>query len=74
MTNPPTIIRGPEVQRRIGLSRTTLYRLHTPGSSGFDKTFPRPIRIVANSVGWLEDEISAWISQRISASRQEKTA
>ena len=53
-----TILRTAEVIRLIRLSRTTLWRLERNG------TFPTRIRLGANSVGWLEEEVLAWIDDR----------
>ena len=52
------VLRTPEVTRLTGLSRTTLWRLERRG------VFPRRIRLGANSVGWLEDEVEEWIASR----------
>ncbi len=52
------ILRTPEVTRLTGLSRTTLWRFERRG------TFPRRIRLGANSVGWLEDEVRDWVNSR----------
>lgn len=51
------ILRFPEVARRTGLSRSTLWRLQRQGK------FPRPRRIAPNANGWLESEIDTWVSQ-----------
>jgi prophage regulatory protein len=32
--------------------------------------FPRPVRLTANSVGWLESDLEQWLEQRIAASQQ----
>ena len=52
------ILRTPEVIRATGLSRTTLWRLERLGK------FPLMIRLGANSIGWVESEIRAWIETR----------
>ncbi|MGH9436170.1 MAG: helix-turn-helix transcriptional regulator [Terriglobia bacterium] len=57
------LMRRREVQRTTGLSRSSLYRLIAVGS------FPSPILLSANAVGWLETEVSAWIAGRVAASR-----
>lgn len=57
------IVRRREVQRTTGLSRSSLYRLIASGS------FPASIQLSANAVGWLEAEVSAWIADRVAASR-----
>jgi len=52
------IIRGSEVTRLTGLSATTLWRRERDG------TFPRRVKIGSNSVGWVEEEVQAWIENR----------
>lgn len=56
------ILRQREVRDRTGLSRTTLWRLERRGA------FPRRRQLSTNSVGWLEDEVIAWIKSRAYAS------
>ncbi len=58
------ILRLPEVRVRVGLSRSSIYAAVSKG------TFPKPILLGARSVGWLEVEIEAWVSQRIEMSRE----
>ena len=53
----PRILRLPAVIERTGLSRTTIYRLTDHG-------FPKPIKIGPNAVGWLEEDISAYLMAR----------
>src|SRR5262249_28971166 len=55
---PKTIIRQPEVLRRTGLSRSSIYRLIANGE------FPHQILLGASSVGWVEQEVSDWIMRR----------
>lgn len=52
------IIRSKELQRLIGLSRTTIWRMERKG------LFPSRIRLGPNTVGWIEDEIAEWLSAR----------
>jgi prophage regulatory protein len=52
------VLRLPEVLAATGVSRMTIYRLEAKGQ------FPRRRRLGANSVGWLEEEVSAWIQGR----------
>jgi len=61
--SPVEILRRPAVEARIGLSRSTIYQLIKDGK------FPSPISLGTKSVGWLANEIDAWISDRIKASR-----
>lgn len=65
-----TILRRKEVEARTGLSRTTIYDKLNPKSPRHDPTFPKQISLGAESVGWIEAELNAWIESRITASRQ----
>jgi prophage regulatory protein len=58
------ILRLPQVKARIGLSRSTIYLRVSEGS------FPKPITLGPRSVGWVESEISEWVTQRIAESRK----
>lgn len=59
-----TILRLPTVKARTGLSRSSIYLYVSRGE------FPKPIRLGANSIGWPESDVEAWIEQRIIASRK----
>ena len=54
----PRILRFAEVSQRIGLSRSSVWRMERKGE------FPRHRRLSSNSVGWLETEIEAWLRNR----------
>lgn len=53
----PGLIRWPEVVRRTGLSRSAIERLLREGR------FPAARRVGARAVAWIDEEISAWISE-----------
>ncbi|HEF4735535.1 AlpA family phage regulatory protein [Burkholderia multivorans] len=72
--NSPTILRTSAVLKRIGVSRTTLYRWLDRNSKSYDPTFPRPVSLGANSIGWLEAELDQWLEARIRASRSQEAA
>ena len=57
---PSKVLRSPEVLRRTGMSRATIYRLMGQG------LFPRARRLSAGVVGWSEEEVEAWINARFS--------
>ena len=64
MTEQPlSILRRKAVEARTGLSRTTLYDYIKAGR------FPRPVRLGDRAVGWVEADVSAWLSARIERSR-----
>jgi len=58
-----TVLRRQQVQARTGLARSSIYALIA------NAQFPTPIRLSANTVGWLEHEIENWIGDRAKASR-----
>ncbi|CQH57756.1 TPA: AlpA family transcriptional regulator [Yersinia enterocolitica] len=57
------LIRVPEVLRRVGFSRTTLYERIKEGR------FPDRVKIGLRSVAFVESEIDVWIDKVISDSR-----
>jgi prophage regulatory protein len=57
------LLRLPQVMQQTGLKKTTLYELQKEGS------FPMRIQITSNSVGWIEEEVNAWIAGRMAASK-----
>jgi prophage regulatory protein len=57
------ILRLPTVKARTGLCRSAIYQ------NIANDSFPRPVSLGARSVGWIESEIEAWISQKIKESR-----
>src|SRR5215472_15682260 len=57
-TTSRRIIRGPKVESRVGKSRVSIWRDVKAG------TFPAPVQLGPNSIGWYEDEIDAWLAAR----------
>jgi prophage regulatory protein len=57
------VLRLPEVIAATGLSRMTVYRLEAR------EEFPKRRRLGRNSVGWLEEEVAAWIQSRPAATQ-----
>ena len=53
------ILRLPDVLRKTGLSRSTIYDMISSGE------FPRQVKIGRRAVGWISDEVDLWIHQRI---------
>ena len=61
----PRILRRPLVEAQTGLSRSKIYDLVAR------EQFPRPVKIGARAVGWIEADIAAWINQKIDAAKHE---
>lgn len=52
-------LRLPDVVKRTGLSRSTIYRAEALGQ------FPRHVKIGEHASGWLAHEVDAYIAARI---------
>ncbi|MXP15719.1 AlpA family phage regulatory protein [Altererythrobacter confluentis] len=50
------LIRLPEVQQRVGLGRSTIYRWMAEGR------FPKPVQLGGYAVAWAEKDIDEWIA------------
>lgn len=59
-----TILRLPETIKRTGKSRSSIYLDIKSGS------FPKPIKLGARSIGFVEQEIDEWIEKKIQNSRK----
>jgi prophage regulatory protein len=59
------LIRIAEVERKVGLKRSSIYE---------DPTFPKRVPIGARASAWVEEEVDAWIAARIAARTQEAEA
>ena len=55
---PEQYLRFPAVQKIVGLSRASIYRLASEGS------FPKPVLIGKRTVGWPESVIAAYLASR----------
>jgi prophage regulatory protein len=60
----PSLLRLRDVVERVRLSRSHLYALIQSGQ------FPKPIKLTERVSVWPEAEVSAWIADRIQASRK----
>ncbi|KMV66803.1 hypothetical protein WB66_12620 [bacteria symbiont BFo1 of Frankliniella occidentalis] len=62
------LIRLPEVIKRTGISKTTIYELIN------EKRFPSQVKIGARAVAFIESEIDEWLVNLINTSRNKSTA
>ena len=62
---PTRILRWPEVQQRVGFSKSYAYVLQAKG------LFPKPIKLIVGgrAAGYIESEIDEYVRARISSSR-----
>ncbi|QWC88282.1 helix-turn-helix transcriptional regulator [Cupriavidus metallidurans] len=57
-TTSRLLLRLDDVLLRVGLSRSTVYRLVAAHQ------FPTPVRLGTRSVAWRAEEVQAWIESR----------
>lgn len=57
------MLRLPEVIKKVGLSRTSIYDLMQ--SNGF----PKPYKIGVTAVAWLNTDIKLWMAEKITDSK-----
>jgi prophage regulatory protein len=67
-TAPTRILRLPDVINRVGLKRASIYAAIAQGS------FPKQITLGDRAVGWIEQEIEAWLEARIRISNRRPLA
>ena len=60
----PVLLRRPEVEKIVGLSVSSLYRLMAEGS------FPRPVRLGGRAVAWRATDIADWLESRPSTANE----
>ncbi len=53
------LIRLKEVQHRVGLGRSTIYRWMAEGK------FPKPVQLGGYAVAWALEDVESWISSRL---------
>ncbi len=49
------ILRRKEVEKRLGLSRSSIYIMMAEGR------FPKPIKLGRRAVGWRSDDLQNWL-------------
>jgi prophage regulatory protein len=51
----------PQVCDLIGLKKTMIYQMEA------ESRFPARVKVGVRAVGWLEDELRAWLAERLAA-------
>jgi prophage regulatory protein len=59
------MLRLPQLIDATGLGKTTIYELQGRGD------FPMRVKITAHSVAWVEEEVQAWLAQRVEKGRSQ---
>jgi prophage regulatory protein len=58
------LLKRSDVEKMTSLSKTSIYNLIKEGD------FPSPIRLLDNKVAWVDQEVQAWIMNKIAASKR----
>ena len=66
-SGPIRILRLAQVLDVTGLGKTKIYELQSEGR------FPMRVQITDHAVGWVEDEVQAWLAKRIATSPPRRT-
>ena len=61
------VLRIKQLISMVGLAKSTIYDYLDPKSPRHDPSFPKPIKLGASAVGWLENEVQRWLLQKASA-------
>lgn len=61
---PGNLHRLPATMEKTGLGRSSIYAGVKAG------TFPAPVRLSARAVGWREEDLDKWVSERVSTGAQ----
>jgi prophage regulatory protein len=65
---PVRMLRLAQVLEVTGLGKTKIYDLQAEGR------FPMRVKITSHSVAWIEEEVQAWLAERIEESMPLATA
>ena len=64
------MLRIADVMRKTGLSRSGIYAKQNPKDKRrYDASFPKGVKLGANTTAWPSEEVDAWLQARIAASR-----
>lgn len=58
------VLRIKDLIAKIGIARSTIYDWMNPTSPRFNPSFPKRMKIGLSTIGWLEHEVDAWITEQ----------
>lgn len=56
-----TMLRMKHMLTKLGISRSSIYEKINPKSPRYDPSFPKPIKLGAAAIGWVEEEVDQWV-------------
>ncbi|UOO89780.1 AlpA family phage regulatory protein [Vitreoscilla massiliensis] len=58
------ILRIKEVATKLAIGKSTIYDWINPKSPRYDPSFPKPIKLGGNSIGWFSTMIDEWLTNK----------
>ena len=58
------ILRIKEVATKLAIGKSTIYDWINPKSPRYDPSFPKPIKLGGNSIGWVSTMIDDWLTNK----------
>ena len=58
------ILRIKEVATKLAIGKSTIYDWINPKSPRYDPSFPKPIKLGGNSIGWVSTMIDDWLTKK----------
>jgi len=55
------ILRLKQLERKIGLKRSSIYEKSNPRSHRYDPSFPQMVQLSQRAVGWYESDVDEWL-------------
>lgn len=65
MTESMRVLRMKAVTDKIGVARSTIYDWMDERSKRYDASFPKPVRLGGNSIGWIESDLNQWLESKL---------
>ena len=59
------VLRLKEVAAKLGIAKSTIYDWLNIKSDRYNASFPQPFKLNSKSIGWLSNEIEAWLLAKI---------
>ncbi|UYZ84862.1 AlpA family phage regulatory protein [Entomomonas sp. E2T0] len=59
------VLRLKEVTAKLGIAKSTIYDWLDSKSPRYNASFPKPFKLNSKSIGWLSNEIDAWLLAKI---------
>ncbi|WP_414646929.1 helix-turn-helix transcriptional regulator [Comamonas sp. UBA7528] len=64
-STPLNLLRANQVCSKLRISKTTLYAKLDKSSKYYDPEFPKQIKLGVSSVGWIEQQVDQWITNKL---------